>query len=230
MANQLIAHYGVLIVVLIIFAGEIGLPTLIPGEIALLIAGVQIVHSVPALLGAVVLFGVVDIVACSTIHLACRTCGNRLLVHILYHLQPTKNRPEEVIDGWRRRLGGHDALVVFVTRLIPMFRLYASVTTGLIRIRFRDFAAGAVPASLLWASIPLTLGYVLRAKAGVLEGQFPLLIHIVVMLTATILIGSAVTAWVRRAGSRAAALRRLRFVFGLVAAERSADSFWWHRA
>ena len=43
MANQLIAHYGVLIVVLIIFAGEIGLPTLIPGEIALLIAGVQIV-------------------------------------------------------------------------------------------------------------------------------------------------------------------------------------------
>ena len=213
----LIAHYGLLIVVLVIFAGEIGLPTLVPGEIAILIAGVQIVHSVPALIGAWVLFAAVDIIACSSIHLACRTCGNRLLVRLLRCLQPTKKRHDEVIEGWRRRLGGHDPLVVFVTRMIPMFRLYASITTGLIRIRFRDFLAGAVPASLLWAAIPLSLGYALRAKAGAIEGQFPVLIHSVVISTAVILVASGVTAWVRSAGSRAAALRRLRLVVGLAA-------------
>jgi membrane protein DedA with SNARE-associated domain len=213
----LIAHYGVLIVVLVIFAGEIGLPTLVPGEIAILIAGVQVVHSVPMLIGTWVLFGVVDILACSSIHLASRTCGNRLLVRLLRYLQPKKQRHEEIIEGWRRRLGGHDPLVVFITRLIPMFRLYASVTTGLIRIRFRDFVCGAVPASLLWAAIPLSLGYALRAKAGALEGQFPLMIHIVIAITPTVLVGSMVMAWVRSADSRPAALRRLRFALGLAA-------------
>src|SRR5579864_1623242 len=180
MNSQLIAHYGVLIVVLVIFAGEIGLPTLVPGEIAILIVGMQVVHSVPALIGAWLLFGVVDIIACSSIHLPCRTCGNLLLVRLLHYLQPNNKRHQEIIDGWRRRMGGHDALVVFVTRLIPIFRLYASITTGLVRIRFRDFVAGAVPASLLWAAIPLTLGYALGARAKGFEGQFPLMIHVVV--------------------------------------------------
>lgn len=213
----LIAHYGVLIVVLVIFAGEIGLPTLVPGEVALLVAGVQVVHSVPALIAAWLLFGAVDIVACSTIHCASRTCGNRMLLRVLRCLQPNRDRHEQVIEGWRRRLGGHDPLVVFVTRMIPMFRLYASITSGLIRLRFRDFIAGAVPASLLWAAIPLSVGYALRSRAGMLEAQFPMMIHIVVISTATILIGSAVTAWIRSAGSRSAALRRLRLSLGLAA-------------
>lgn len=213
----LISHYGLLVVVLVIFAGEIGLPTLVPGEIAILIAGVQIVHSVPALIGAWVLFGVVDILACSTIHLASRTCGSRLLLRLLRCLQPNRSRHEEVIESWRRRLGGRDALVVFVTRLIPMFRLYASITSGLIRIRFRHFVMGVVPASLLWAAYPLVIGYALRAQAGALEGQFPLIVHIVVVSTATILAGSVVMSWVRSASSRAAALRRLRLALGLAA-------------
>jgi membrane protein DedA with SNARE-associated domain len=217
MLNPLIAQYGIFIVVLIIFAGEIGLPTLVPGEIAILFAGSRVVHSIPALLGVWLLFGAVDIIACSSIHLAGRTCGNRLLVRLLRHLQPKKLRHEEVIEGWRRRLGGHDPVVVFVTRLIPIFRLYASVTTGLIRIRFRHFVCGAVPASLLWVAIPLSLGYALRARAGPLEGQFPLIIRSVAIVTTTILVGGVVTAWVRSAGSRNGSLRRLRFALGLAA-------------
>ena len=142
----LIAQYGVLVVALIIFAGEVGIPTLVPGEIAILIAGSQVVHSVPQLIGTMLLFGTVDIIACSTIHLASRTGGNRLLLRLLRKVQPHHDRHEEVIEGWRRRLGGRDQLVVFVTRLIPLFRLYASITTGLIRIRFRHFVGGAVPA------------------------------------------------------------------------------------
>jgi membrane protein DedA with SNARE-associated domain len=164
--STLIAQYGLIIVALIIFAGEIGLPTLLPGEIALLIAGNQVIHSVPMLLGVIVLFAAVDLVATSSIHTASRTGGNRLLSCLLRMTCRKGTRPEALLEDCRRRLGGHDSVVVFVTRLIPVFRLYASIGTGLIRIRFRDFLAGAAPAALVWAAMPLTVGYVLRSQVG----------------------------------------------------------------
>lgn len=213
----LIAHYGVVVVVLIIFAGEVGIPTLVPGEIAILIVASQVVHSVPELVGVWLLFGIVDIVACTTIHCASRTGGNRVLVRLLRYLQSNEERHEETIDGWRRRLGGRDALVVFVTRLIPVFRLYASVTTGLIRIRLRDFLAGAAPASFLWASIPLSLGYLLRTQLSAMENRYPQMIHYVILGSVAIVVVMALVWWVRAAGTRAGGLRRIRTFFGLCA-------------
>jgi membrane protein DedA with SNARE-associated domain len=211
----LIAQYGLFLVALIIFAGENGLPTLIPGELALLLAGSQLIHSPAALVGAMVAFGIVDLVATSTIHLAARTGGNRLLCRLLRCFQRDGRRPEELVERWRHRLGGHDTLVVFVTRLIPMFRLYASITTGLIRIRFRDFLIGAIPAALVWAATPLTIGYLLRARMSTVTGQYshfmPYVIAGSVLLT--FLLGAGW--WVHRAGSPAAALPRFRFALGL---------------
>lgn len=190
----LIAHYGLLIVVLIIFAGELGFPTLVPGEIAILIAGVQVVHSIPQLIGAWLLFGLVDIVACSTIHVVCRTCGNRVLLRLLRRLQPNRCKHEEVIEGWRRRLGGRDPLVVFVTRLIPMFRLYASITSGLVRIRMRNFLLGAAPASLVWATVPLTLGFIFRNDIHAMESHYGFMMQGIIMasIVGTILVSSTV--------------------------------------
>jgi membrane protein DedA with SNARE-associated domain len=212
---QLIAHYGVFIVVLIIFAGEIGIPTLVPGEIAILIAASQVIHSVPELVGLWLLFAVVDVLACTTIHTACRTAGNPVLVRLLRYIQPKAERHEDIVDGWRRRLGGRDALVVFVTRMIPMFRLYASVTTGLIRVRFRCWLSGALPASFLWAATPLTLGYVLRARIRSIERAYPDLIHWVILGSVLVILGMIVTAWVRAAETRVGSLRRLQTAFGL---------------
>jgi membrane protein DedA with SNARE-associated domain len=211
----LITHYGVLIVVLIIYAGEIGIPTLVPGEIAILVGASQLVRSVPQLVGLWLLFGIVDVVACTSIHTACRTGGNRVLVRLLRCLLPNSEHHEQIVDGWRRRLGGRDAAVVFVTRLIPMFRLYASVTTGLIRIRFRDWILGAVPASFVWAATPLLIGYLLRSRIRAVEDQYPQLIHYVIYGSITVIVLMALSAWVRHAGTRAGSLRRLRTALGL---------------
>jgi membrane protein DedA with SNARE-associated domain len=179
----LIAQYGLVVVALIIFTGEIGLPTLVPGEIALLLAGSQLVHSWTALVAAALLFGTVDLVATSTIHVAARTGGNRLLRRALRLLQRDEEQHEEVIASWRRRLRGRDPLVVFVTRLIPVFRFYASITTGLIRIRIKDFLSGAAPAALLWAATPLALGYALRGEIAGIEGEYGVMIRVCIVGT-----------------------------------------------
>ncbi|MGH2410903.1 MAG: DedA family protein [Chloroflexota bacterium] len=216
--TELIAQYGILIVALIIFAGEIGLPTLVPGEIALLFAGSQVIHSLPMLIGAIALFGAIDLVATTTIHTISRTGGNRLLCKVLHMSPQCETKPEVRIERWRSRLGGYDPAVVFVTRMIPMFRLYASITTGLIRIRFRDFLLGAAPAAWIWATTPLTVGYLLRTRISGVVAQYPSLMRYVIVGSVSITLGLAFTGWLRHAGSREAALRRVRFTLGLAAA------------
>jgi membrane protein DedA with SNARE-associated domain len=195
---ELTAQYGLILVGIIIYAGEIGLPTLVPGEIALLVAGSHAIHSVPSLLGALAAFAVVDVLACSSIHGASRTGGNRLLLALLRKLQPNSSRHEAVIEGWRARLGGRDALVVFVTRLIPIFRLYSSITTGLVRIRFRDFITGAVPAATIWAATPLTVGYLLRGQVGAVTSQYPVFLHVVIVGSVVTTLLAAGVCWKRR--------------------------------
>lgn len=211
----LIAQYGLILVAVIIFCGEIGLPTLIPGEIALLIAGSQIDHSLPALIAAVAVFGSVDVLATSTIHIVARTGGNRALLSVMRRLQPgAEQRHEEVVERWRQRLGGRDSAVVFVTRLIPMFRLYASITTGLIRIRLRHFFRGAVPAAYLWAATPLTLGYIFRGRIQGLESHFGLLMHGVVVASVLVFVVTAMIFGARRGGLSSRALGPIRVMLG----------------
>ncbi|MGI8550944.1 MAG: DedA family protein [Dehalococcoidia bacterium] len=192
--TALVAQYGVLIVAAIIFFGELGFPTLVPGEIALAIAGSQIVHSMHGLIVAAIGFAAVDIVATSTIHVVSRTGGHYLLVRLLRHLLSGSRDHEEMVRRWRARLGGRDSAVVFVTRMIPMFRLYASITTGLvrIRIRLRHILTGAAPASLLWASIPLSAGYLFRGSIHGLEAHYATVMQdVIVVSVGAILAGGA---------------------------------------
>ena len=215
--TPLIAQYGVVIVALIIFAGEIGLPTLVPGEVALLIAGNQVIHSTAMLLGAIILFATVDLLATTTIHTASRTGGNRLFSRLIRLTCKKGAGPEALLENCRRRLGGHDSVVVFVTRLVPIFRLYASIGTGIIRIRFRHFVAGAAPAALVWAAIPLCIGYVLRSQVGGMVKHYPSMMKYVILASVCITVCVACIGWLRHAGGREAALRRLRFILGVVA-------------
>lgn len=211
--TELIAQYGLLIVALIIFCGEMGLPTLIPGEIALLLAGSQEIHSPLALVGAAILFGTVDIIATTTIHALSRTGGNRVLCRVMRYLRRDEEEHEAIFDRWRMRLGGRDPLVVFVTRLIPMFRLYASITTGLIRIRLRHFLLGATPAAYLWASTPLVLGYLLRGQLAGLESGYGVMTHGVIIGSVTVTALAGVIWGLKRVSTHG--LRRIRAIVGL---------------
>jgi membrane protein DedA with SNARE-associated domain len=189
----------------------------VPGEVALLIAGNQVIHSVPALIGAIVLFGAVDLLATVTIHTTARTGGNRVLARLLRLVCKKGKDPEAVFASCRRKLGGYDPIVVFATRLIPIFRLYASIGTGLIRIRFKHFVAGAAPAAWLWAAIPLTVGYLLRSQISNVIKGYPGIIRYVVLASVCVTVVVICTGWLRHAGTAEAAMRRLRFIVGMVA-------------
>jgi membrane protein DedA with SNARE-associated domain len=164
----LLAEYGFAIVALVIFAGEIGIPVLIPGELMLFIAGNELLTSPFALLLACVALAMVDFLASLTLYLAARGGGNFLLRLVLKRFSQDDKRPEDVLAGWRRWIGGRDEILVCAIRVVPGIRISGSMLPGLLGLPLRRFVGGALPASFVWASIPLVLGYKVREHSGVI--------------------------------------------------------------
>ncbi len=210
----LILHYGVPLVALMLFAGEIGIPTGIPMEITLLLAGAYAVHSLPELFFGLALVTVADLSGTTLLHLVARTGGVRLLTRLLHRHAAQQNT---AVERWRRRLGDRDVAVVFVGRLLPLVRMSVAIALGLIRIPVRHFLLGAAPAALLWAGTPLTLGYLFRADVQAFAARYTALSQVLLLaLPAVSLIGALVW-WVRDEHILTARIRRVRIAVGLVA-------------
>ena len=126
---DLITRHGVLIAALVIFAGELGLPTGIPAEIALMIAGAYGIHSPAGLVGGLLLVAAGDLLGTMTLFLAIRTGGVRL-VSIIRKRAGADPTSEDVFTRIRRRLHGHDSLAVFVGRLLPLVRMPVTIWAG----------------------------------------------------------------------------------------------------
>lgn len=211
--QAMILSYGVPLVALMIFAGEIGVPTGIPIELALLLVGSHSIHSLPALLVALVLVTSADILGTMTLFLVARTGGVRLVSRFVRHANDAATNGR--LDQWRRRLGGHDVVVVFVLRLLPLVRMWAAAGLGLARIRWRDFLLGAAPAALLWAGTPLTLGYIFRGNVQSFEARYTTVSQAILVAVPALLLFAIIAVWVRNGGSLQGRLRRARLAFGL---------------
>ncbi len=213
--EQLITQYGVYIVALLIFVGELGVPTGIPAEIALLIAGSYGVHSFSGLIGAVALVVAADMAGTTTIHLISRTGGTRLLSRVMSRFG---KQSEETIDRWRGRLGGRDVMVVGVGRMLPLVRMYISIGAGLLRIPLRDFVIGAFPGAVVWAGIPIVFGYYLHTDVQRFAVEYATVSHLIFMVLPTLSLTALTMWWVRRGHTRWSQLRRGRSAVGILIA------------
>jgi membrane protein DedA with SNARE-associated domain len=144
----------------------------VPGEVALLLPGSLLIHSIPAFVRAAVLFGALDFTATTALHLLARAGGNRALRWLLRRYRGDDGGPARFLDAWRGRIGARDAAVIFAMRFVPVVRMYASLISGLLRVRLGQFLIGAGPAAFIWASIPLATGYVLRSQVTDIERNF----------------------------------------------------------
>lgn len=191
------------------------MPTGIPAEIALLIAGSYGVHSFSGLVAAVALVVAADMLGTITIHLISRTGGSRLLSKILKRFG---KRSEETIEHWRARLGGHDVVVVAVGRMLPLVRMYISIGAGLLRIPFREFVIGAFPGAVIWVGTPIVLGYYLHSDVQRFAVEYATLSHLIFMVLPTVSLSAIAMWWVRRGHTRWSQLRRGRSAAGILVA------------
>lgn len=207
------------LVALMVCAGELGVPTGVPVEVALLLAGAYAVHSLPALVAGVLLVALADLLGTTTLHLVVRTGGVRLMERLL---RRHGTRREETIGRWRSRLGGHDAAVVFVVRLLPLVRMWIAIGAGLLRIRLKSFLLGAAPAALLWAGTPLVLGYAFRADVHRWEARYTTAAHLLLAALPAVGLVTGLAWWIGGGHSLRASVHRGRSALGLLAAVATA--------
>jgi membrane protein DedA with SNARE-associated domain len=182
-----------------IFLGELGIPVLVPGELTPLAVGNEVALSPLGLVIACVAFASVDLVASVTLNMAARSGGDFVLRLAFRRFSRHEETPDEVVSGWRRRVGDHDVLMVFGIRLLPGIRISGSLLPGLLRMPMRRFVTGALFASILWASVPLALGFEVRQRVGVVGLPDARDSAVVAIGVAIVFIMGGAWWWVRRA-------------------------------
>ena len=161
--------YGLPIVTLVMFASATGVPTGVPMKLIMLFTGAYLVSSWQMLVPVILVMALAELAGTLVLYAIVRTGGIKLLQRIASDRQ---ERVQTSFELWRRRFGGRDVAAIAVLRLIPVIRMGTTVGAGLVGLRLRDFITGSAIAALIWAGVPLLLGYVFRANLSDFEAAY----------------------------------------------------------
>lgn len=196
----------------VVAINEVGVPTGLPVEAVILLAGAFAVNSVPELLFAIALVTAADVLGGVALYFATRAGGSRLLNRLLRRLS---GRSEDILERWRHRLGGRDVGVVFVGRSLPLVRMYISIGAGLLGVRPRQFLIGSIPGGLIWVGTPLVLGYAFRNSVEQVTTQYAQASHLAFLAMPLLSLALAAVWWVQRGASIWARIQRSRSAISL---------------
>ncbi len=163
--EETLLRHSLPLAALFVFASSAGIPTGVPVKAVLLAAGALLVGSpaeLPAVFAALLLAEV-------TGTLAVHAVGGVVGPKVVRRMPGGEARLAGALDRWRGRLGGRDALAVFVLRFIPVVRIGVAAGSGVLGLRRRDFLLGAAPAACLWIGVPLGLGWLFRDDLAAVE-------------------------------------------------------------
>jgi membrane protein DedA with SNARE-associated domain len=148
-----IVHYGYLAVFSLIFLQEMGVPNPIPNEIILLFAGY--LASTGALNFFVILITGIsaDFIGTSILYTIFYFFGAEILKHA------PKWLPVEKIESIKQRISKRETLGIFLGRLLPYLRGYASVAAGLLEVPPKKFLPSVIASAIIWSG-----GYVLAGR------------------------------------------------------------------
>ena len=164
MEETLIRH-GLPLAAGLVFASAAGIPTGVPVKGVLLAAGALLVRT-PADLPLVFAVLLLAEVAGT---LAVHAVGGLLGPRVVRRLPGGEERLAGALGRWRAKLGGRDALAVFVLRFVPVVRIGVAAGATTVGLRRRDVLLGAAPASVLWIGVPLGLGWFFGDRIAGLE-------------------------------------------------------------
>jgi len=138
-------------------------------KLVMLFTGAYLVNSWQMLVPVILVMALAELGGTMVLHGIARKGGVKLLQRIA---SDRKERVQTSLELWRRRLGGRDVAAIAVLRLIPFVRMGTTVGAGLVGLKLRDFVTGSAIAALVWAGVPLLLGYVFRANLSDFEATY----------------------------------------------------------
>ncbi len=157
LANYII-EYGYITIFGLVFLQELGVPNPIPNELILLFAGYL------ASIGTLDFYWIVitavsaDFIGTTIIYSVFYYFGERIMKHFKCFL------PSKKIDSLIDFLSHKGRWGIYVGRLLPILRGYASVAAGLLRLPPREFIPAVLLSALTWSGGYVILGWILGPK------------------------------------------------------------------
>ena len=131
------------------------LDLLVPGEVGMVVVGASAAAGDVALLPVIAVAALGATLGDSVSYTLGRVAGRPLLCR----WEPVRRRMEPKIDRAQDQFAQRGGGVVFLGRFVGALRAVVPLVAGIERMPFRRFLAWNIAASIVWASITVSLGW-----------------------------------------------------------------------
>jgi len=157
LANYII-EYGYLTIFSLVFLQELGIPNPIPNELILLFAGYLASVGKLDFYWVVITVVAADVIGTSILYSIFYYFGKRIMKHFKRFL------PSKKIDSLIDFLSKKGRWGIYLGRLLPLLRGYASVAAGLLRLPPHEFIPAVLLSAVTWSGGYVIVGWILGPK------------------------------------------------------------------
>ena len=182
-------------IALLIGVEEAGVPLPLPGDLAIVLMGVQVSMGKASPVPVVLVTAASATAGASILYWISRYLGTRIVEKYgrILHLTPERQQWVE------RKFARHGATVIIVGRLIPGLRIAVAVAAGVARVQFSKFVIFTAISAAIWAIIYMSIGWAIGDRwEEYRESIVALTSNPLIVLALGAGLGSIVTLWIYR--------------------------------
>lgn len=157
LANYII-EYGYVTIFSLVFLQEIGIPNPIPNELILLFAGYLASIGKLDFYWVVITVVAADLIGTTILYSVFYYFGKRIMKHFKKFL------PNKKIDSLIDFLSNKGRWGIYLGRMLPLLRGYASVAAGLLRLPPQEFIPAVLLSAVTWSGGYVIVGWILGPK------------------------------------------------------------------
>lgn len=193
MPPELVAYitdYGYITIFLLVFIQELGVPNPIPNELILLFAGYLASINHFSFFWVITTAILADVIGTTIIYFVFYSFGQKIIDRFNSVVPNKKIHKLTLFLSNRGRWG------IYIGRLLPLVRGYASVAAGLLRLPPTEFITMVFLSAITWSGGYVILGYILGPQWQKVEQYIGFKNSLLVIISAIILY--VTTSWIMR--------------------------------
>jgi len=149
--------YGYLAIFILIFLQDVGFPNPIPNELVLLFSGYLVYSDIFKFYIVIFVALLADFIGTSIFYFIFRKFGSLFMKHKPRWIPFSQSK----IESLSRSLSEEGFFGIFICRLTPFIRGYATIIAGLLQVRIAYFLTIALLSASAWASTYIFAGWLL---------------------------------------------------------------------
>lgn len=152
-----VARYGYLAIFILVFLQETGMPNPFPNELLLILSGYLSYNGILSLPIIILTAVSADFLGTNILYFLFYKAGS----HILNRKPKWIPVSAVMIENLTRKINKGGQLKIFIFRLTPFTRGYASVIAGLLQTKPKVFLPIALSSAIVWASVYVVAGNII---------------------------------------------------------------------